>query len=463
MACHPAVDLVLPEVQWERLRSHLFRDDGDEHGAVIAAGLVETEASIRLLAHEVHLAVDGIDYVAGERGYRMLTAEFVRDRALHCRDERLCYLAVHNHFGRDAVEFSGTDLCSHERGYPALQDILHGPIVGGLVFAENAVAGDLWFANHRQPLRSAIVHGASTYRMYPRAPDASEESNERFDRQARLFGDRGQAILRDLHVGIVGVGGVGSLANELFARLGVGHLTLVDPDNLELSNVPRVVGSTLTDVGTLKVDIARRVALTANPGARIEAIAASVVDDRVARQLRTCDVLILAADTMRARLVANAIVHQYLIPSYQIGSKVQVEKNTGAVLHVFSVVRPIQPGSSGCLLCNGLINADRLAEEALSEDQRRAQRYVDEQDVIAPSVITLNAVGAAIACNEVMMRAVGLRTDHAGDYVYVDARTGATRYEVPRRDRDCLECGHGSPSRLARGDSRRLPTRRGTT
>jgi len=450
---------VIPAVQWERLRSHLFRDDGDEHGAVIAAGLVESEGVIRLLAREVHLAVDGVDYVAGDRGYRMLTADFVRDVALHCRDERLCYLAVHNHFGRDSVEFSGTDLRSHERGYPALRDILQGPLVGGLVFAENAVAGDLWFADRRQPLRSAIVLGASTYRMYPRAPGRGSGTDERFDRQARLFGDRGQHVLSELHVGIVGLGGVGSIANELFARLGIGHLTLVDPDDLELSNVPRVVGSTVSDIGTPKVEIARRVALAANPTARLDALAASVADDQVARRLRTCDALVLAADTMQARLVINALAHQFLIPTYQIGSKVQVDRETGAVLDVFSVVRPILPDSSGCLLCNGLISADRLAEEAHSDAERHAQRYVDEQDVVAPSVITLNAVGTAIACNEVMMRAVGLRTEHGGEFIYIDARTGAIRHEVPRRNIGCLECGSMASSRLAHGDTVRLPTR----
>jgi hypothetical protein len=296
--------------------------------------------------------------------------------------------------------------------------------------------------------------------MHPRAPAGFAKSDERFDRQARLFGDRGQTILRELHAGIIGLGGVGSIANELFARLGVGMLTLVDPDRLEPSNVPRVVGSAMADVGTPKVEIARRAALAANPAAHVNALAASVIDDRVARQLLMCDVLILAADTMQARLVVNAIVHQYVIPGFQIGSKVQVDKETGAVLDVFSVVRPIMPGGSGCLLCNGLINAERLAEEALSRDERRAQRYVDEPDMVAPSVITLNAVGTAIACNEVMMRAVGLRTESTSDYIYVDARTGATRYEVPRRDRDCLECGYGPQSRLARGDSSRLPTRR---
>jgi len=64
-----------------------------------------------------------VDYVAGQRGYRMLTAAFVRDQALFCRDEQLAYLAVHNHFGEDHVAFSGDDLRSHERGYPALRDL----------------------------------------------------------------------------------------------------------------------------------------------------------------------------------------------------------------------------------------------------------------------------------------------------------------------------------------------------
>jgi molybdopterin/thiamine biosynthesis adenylyltransferase len=460
MANHSPVDLVLSELHWKRLEAHLFQKDADEHGAVIAAGMSTLDGSIRLLAHDVFLAVDGVDYVEGDRGYRMLTADFVRDRALHCRDERLCYLAVHNHFGRDAVEFSTTDVRSHERGYPALRDILRGPIVGALVFAKNAVAGDLWFADHRRPLRSAIVHGANTYRMYPRASASFAKSDECFDRQARLFGDRGQTILRELHVGVIGLGGVGSIANELFARLGVGKLTLVDPDRLEASNVPRVVGSTMADIGVTKVEIAQRVALAANPAAHVRALAASVIDDQVARELLTCDVLILAADTMQARLVVNAIAYQYLIPCYQIGSKVQVDKATGAVVDVFSVVRPILPGGSGCLWCNGLINSDKLSEEALSEDERRAQRYVDDPGVASPSVITLNAVGTAIACNQVMMSAVGLRTAGSGDYVYVDGRTGAARYEEPRRDRECLECGLTPSSRYARGDARSLPTRR---
>ena len=110
----------------DELMGHLFPGDGDEHGAVIGASVVETARGTRLLARRLYLAEDGTDYVAGQRGYRMLTAAFVRDRIRDCAREGLAYLAVHCHGGANRVGFSGDDLASHERGYPALLDILGG-------------------------------------------------------------------------------------------------------------------------------------------------------------------------------------------------------------------------------------------------------------------------------------------------------------------------------------------------
>ena len=114
----------------ERLIGHLFPGDADEHGAVIAAGIAESSRGVRLLARDVALARDGIDYVPGKRGYRMLTADFVTDNILRCARDRLVYLAVHCHGGRDTVGFSPDDFASHERGYPALLDLVDGLPVG---------------------------------------------------------------------------------------------------------------------------------------------------------------------------------------------------------------------------------------------------------------------------------------------------------------------------------------------
>ena len=79
----------------DRLLAQLFPGDGDEHGAMLAAGIARSPRGIRLLGRELFLARDGKEYVPGERGYRMLAGAFVTEKILHCRNEKLCYLATH--------------------------------------------------------------------------------------------------------------------------------------------------------------------------------------------------------------------------------------------------------------------------------------------------------------------------------------------------------------------------------
>lgn len=88
------------------------------------------------------------------------------------------------------------------------------------------------------------------------------------------------------------------------------------------------------------------------------------------------DAIFLATDTMQSRLVFNSLVHQYLIPGFQIGAKVQLEPSTHAVEDVYAVARPVMPyEGGGCLYCHRLISPARLQEEALTAQERAAQRY----------------------------------------------------------------------------------------
>ena len=97
---------------YERLRSHLFPGDEDEHGAVLACGLSETARGFRLLVRDVFPAEDGKDFVAGQRGYKQFAPLFVAERSGYCRTDGLAYVAVHNHGGRGGVGFSSDDLRS---------------------------------------------------------------------------------------------------------------------------------------------------------------------------------------------------------------------------------------------------------------------------------------------------------------------------------------------------------------
>src|SRR6202023_2013787 len=122
-----------------------------------------------------------------------------------------------------------------------------------------------------------------------------------------------------------------------------------------------------------KVAVATRTILQANPNAHVQVIADDVSKESVAKQVTANDYVFLAADSMRARLVFNAIAHQYLVPGVQLGSKIRVGPD-GTISDVMSANRPIRPGL-GCLWCNQLVDPTALAIEAKSDEERRAQAY----------------------------------------------------------------------------------------
>jgi hypothetical protein len=465
--------LVMDEWLYADLASHLFPGDGDEHGAVIAAGITESPRGTRLLARELHKAIGGIDFVSGRWGYRMLTPQFVSEKIRYCRDEQLIYLAVHNHGGRDYVEFSGPDNHSHERGYPALLDITAGP-VGALVFAENAVAGDIWTPDRaRRAIKETIIVGRNITRLYPKPPPRPPKADITFDRQARWFGDRGQHLLGQLKVGVIGAGGVGLPLISMLARIGVGTIVSIDPERVEPTNLPRLPESTRLDAmlqlrrvkalegiadmfSTRKVRLARRVAKRANPTIRFIAINESVVAPRAARALTDCDFIFLAADEHLARQLFNIICHQFLIPGIQLGTRIDVDPDSGHVDDIRSNLRLVLP-SQGCLRCARLIDSTRIQDEAVGKAERERNRYVDE--VPAASVITFNTSLAAAAVTDFMLMMGGL-IDEKAPLDYILYRPKLRRHEPVRglgSRLDCKDCGTISRSRRARGDRRPLP------
>lgn len=450
----PYCDIVIGANDQGALMAHLYPGDQDEHGAILHAGVTEIGDRLRLSVRGVFPAKFGTDYVAGQHGYRALHPRFIHHHITACRDQGLAYLAVHNHDCDDRVGFSRIDMASHERGYPALLDIGKGVPVGALVLGRRSMEADVWTPDgHRRSLREARIVGSTLRRLYPSPRIGFAVPDESHDRQVRMFGIEGQERLAVAKVAVIGLGGIGSLVSEYLARLGVGEIVAIDPDRLETSNLSRVVGATLADAreGCSKIAIAARHASEAS-ATRITLLEADVAVESVARQLRSCDYLFLAADSMRARLVFNALVHQYLIPGVQLGAKVRAGSD-GTLLDVMSAVRPVRPGE-GCLWCNQLIDPHQLALEAKSDIERKAQAYgVTEPN---PSVITLNAVAAAHAVNDFLFFFLDLpKTAAPLAYRHFHFLDGIAKQVLPRKDEECRECG--SSGRYGRGDAMSLP------
>ena len=96
--------------------------------------------------------------------------------------------------------------------------------------------------------------------------------NEFFSRSEALLGEQSMEALRSKRVIIFGVGGVGSWAAEAFIRTGLTHLTLVDGDTVQASNINRQLPATRETIGMPKVEALKARLLTINPEAQISTV-----------------------------------------------------------------------------------------------------------------------------------------------------------------------------------------------
>lgn len=108
--------------------------------------------------------------------------------------------------------------------------------------------------------------------LYSPAEPKSYSLHRRFDRMGRLVGDEGMEKLAKAHVMIIGVGGVGSFAAESLARSGVGHITLVDFDDICVTNANRQLHCLQGLIGKKKASIMAERLQKINPEAEIKSL-----------------------------------------------------------------------------------------------------------------------------------------------------------------------------------------------
>ncbi len=96
--------------------------------------------------------------------------------------------------------------------------------------------------------------------------------HRRFDRMGRLVGDSAMEKLYRSHVAVIGLGGVGSWAAEMLVRSGVGRLTLVDFDQVCITNSNRQVHAVGGMVGEFKAEVLAERCRKINPQAKVEAV-----------------------------------------------------------------------------------------------------------------------------------------------------------------------------------------------
>lgn len=165
---------------------------------------------------------------------------------------------------------------------------------------------------------------------------------ERYSRQIIVpgFGKRGQLKLKRAHVFVAGLGGLGSPSSIYLVAAGVGHLTIIDEQQVDLTNLNRQVLHWQLDVGRSKAKSAVEKLLAMNPNVKVDSKLKRITPENVNKLIKGADVVVDGMDNYPVRYLLNeACVHSH-IPFVH-----------GAVEGLVGQMMTILPDEGPCLKC----------------------------------------------------------------------------------------------------------------
>ena len=402
----------------------------------------------RLIVREVHVAPPEA-YLERTPVSVHLSSTFCLPLEKRAAQRGWSVVYAHTHPHAEAAEFSPVDDEAEARTSTYIRDRIPGPPHVALLLSHGATRARV--LGTTEAVRVAEVGADLRVAFDPAEP---EPYDARFDRQVLAFGRAGQSRLARLTVGIVGLGGTGSLVVEQLAHLGVRRFVLVDDDVVEASNLNRVVGGEAADAGqTKKVDLAERQIRRLQRDAKILKLDADVTSRGIARQVVEADLIFNCTDTQASRHILNQAAYQYLVPVIDMGVSMTVDASQQVL--IAGHAKMLAPGLA-CLWCARHLNPALLREELMTEAQRDADPYFQgAAGVEQPAVISLNGIVASAAVTMMLSAVAGVPSPPR--YVFYDGNRARMNAMKATADQACNFCGPDSTARG--GDSYPLPER----
>lgn len=247
----------------------------------------------------------------------------------------------------------------------------------------------------------------------------TDEELLRYSRQIMLpeLDIAGQEKLQAAHVLVVGLGGLGSPVAMYLAAAGVGTLTLVDHDQVDLSNLQRQIAHTTDRIAMDKVASAALAISALNPHCQVEPLATRLTEDNADNLIAACDLIVDCSDNFSVRFLLNRVsvsLHKPLV--------------SGAAIRLDGQVSVYDPrlDHSPCYRC--------LFEETGEEDRRCATN-----GVLAPVVGLIGSIQATEALKVITQVGEPL----VGRLLILDALSMTMRNVKVKRNPECPVCSAG--------------------
>lgn len=439
------------------LRATLLKDAPLESAAfVLARPARTTTGGWRLIAYAT-LFVEPSEYGARSNVRADVSPDVVARAMQRARAERAAIVVVHTHTFAGPVEPSSRDregegplLDAFRRRVP---QVPHARLIIGLDAAHAALFD---IDGTERPLAVSSVGPTLRFEVLPHIAASEPAINavalplsfhDVHDRQVRAFGVHGQLRLAFLRIGIVGVGGTGSVVAQQLAHLGVTDFVLVDRDHVEFTNLNRLVGARRSDVGRPKVDVARDMILAISPAANVTSVAGDVCDANTARVLLDCDLFVACTDSQGSRAVLSQLAYQYVLPGIDVGVAIYVGEC--GVSHVSGRVQMLAPGLA-CLSCSAILDPEAVRRDLLGDVARAADPYVmgASTPIAQPAVISINSTASSLAVTMLLSAVSGVRFE--ARHVRLRLESARIAPVVVEADPHCPVCG--PEGYLQRGD-----------
>lgn len=245
----------------------------------------------------------------------------------------------------------------------------------------------------------------------------SPEEELRYNRQIilRQFDFDGQEALKKGRVLVLGAGGLGCAATQYIAAAGIGTLTLIDDDRVELSNLQRQVLHSDATIGELKVESAAKSLRQLNPHTQVETIAERLNDEAMKTLIDRHDLVVDCSDNVQTRNQLNRLCYETRTPLVS-GAAIRLEGQVAVFTY-----RDDEP----CYQCLSAL----FGEQALS---------CVEAGILSPVV---GIIGASQALEAIKLLS-GFAAAPTGKVMLYDAMSSEWRsFSLPKYP-NCPVCNH---------------------
>jgi hypothetical protein len=271
-------------------------------------------------------------------------------------------------------------------------------------------------------------------------------TEDRNERNRRLFGAEGQKRIAQTKVAVVGNGGLGVAVDQDLAYVGVLDYCLIDGDDITTTSLNRQKGATLSDVGKKKVHVAKSMIEAIQPDAKVDAIDKWMADAPDA--IEQTDVVFgcLDKDIHRIDLIKRCTTAG--VPFFDLAT--DVDDQHGPLAYGGRVLWSGE--GERCPFCMDLLDQDAMRRDSLPEaakvDYDRIYG-IDKTmlDETGPSVVSINGVVASLAVTEFMVWVTGLRPPQP--LLTYRAERGIVRQSIDPPNQGCPYCSEARRRRAA--------------